>query len=140
MSRAEDRKAYIIGSGIAGLASAVYLIRDGGLSGEHVCIFEESKSYGGSLDASGTAESGYIMRGERMFEEHYVCTYDLLSNIPSYDNPDISARDDIFNFTRQASWHSMARLVDRAGKPIDVTSMGFDNRDRLALFWLILRS
>ena len=41
MNRAGERKTYIIGSGIAGLASAVYLIRDGGLSGEQVCIFEE---------------------------------------------------------------------------------------------------
>jgi oleate hydratase len=62
------------------------------------------------------------------------------SNIPSYDNPDISARDDIFNYMREASWRSMARLIDHAGKPIDVSSMGFDNRDRLALLWLILRS
>jgi oleate hydratase len=106
----------------------------------YICIFEESKNYGGALDASGDAQSGYIMRGGRMFEEHYVCTYDLLSNIPSYDNPDISARDDIFNFMREASWRSMARLIDHAGKPIDVFSMGFDNRDRLALLWLILRS
>ena len=74
-----------------------------------------------------------------MFEEHYVCTYDLLSEIPSFDNPNISARDDIFNFMREASWCSMARLVDHAGKPTDVSSMGFDNRDRLALLWLILR-
>jgi oleate hydratase len=140
MSRGGNRKAYVIGSGIAGLASAVYLIRDGGLPGEDICIFEESKNYGGALDASGDAQSGYIMRGGRMFEEHYVCTYDLLSDIPSYDNPDISVRDDIFNFTREASWRSMARLVDPAGKPIDVSSMGFDNRDRLALLWLMLRS
>jgi len=139
VNRAGERKTYIIGSGIAGLASAVYLIRDGGLSGEQVCIFEESQNYGGALDASGGAQSGYIMRGGRMFEEHYVCTYDLLSEIPSFDNPDISARDDIFNFMREASWRSMARLVDHAGKPIDVSSMGFDNRDRLALLWLILR-
>ncbi len=100
MNRAGERKTYIIGSGIAGLASAVYLIRDGGLSGEHVCFFEESQNYGGALDASGAAQSGYIMRGGRMFEEHYVCTYDLLSEIPSFDNPDISARDD----PKSGSW------------------------------------
>ncbi len=140
MSRARNRKAYVIGSGVAGLASAVYLIRDGGLPGEDICVFDESQNYGGALDASGDAQSGYIMRGGRMFEEHYVCTYDLLSKIPSVDNPDISARDDIVNFMREASWRSMARLVDHAGKPIDVSSMGFDNRDRLALLWLILRS
>ena len=140
MSRAGDRTAYIIGSGIAGLATAVYLIRDGGLSGERICIFEDLKVAGGSLDASGAAQSGYVMRGGRMFEAHYVCTYDVLSGIPSYDNPDISARDDIFNFTREASWRATARLVDRDARVLDVSSMGFDNGDRLALLRLLLRS
>lgn len=140
MSSARNIKAYVIGSGIAGLASAVYLIRDGGLPGENICVFEEAKTCGGALDASGTAQTGFVMRGGRMFDEHYVCTYDLLANIPSYDNPDISARDDIFSFTRDASWRSMARVIDRAGQPIDVSSMGFANRDRLALLLLILRS
>ena len=138
--RGGDRTTYILGSGIAGLASAVYLIRDGGLRGEQICIFEETVNYGGSLDAAGGVEAGYIMRGERMFSKRFDCTYDLLSEIPSYDSPDISARDDIFNFTRQGSWRSTTRLIDHAGKPIDVSSMGFDNRDRLALFGLMLRS
>ena len=75
-----------------------------------------------------------------MLEEHYISISDLLSEIPSFDNPDISARDDIFNFMQEASWRSMARLVDHAGKPMNVSSMGFDNRDRLALLRLILRS
>jgi myosin-crossreactive antigen len=105
------------------------LIRDGGLRGEQICIFEEKVNYGGSLDAAGGVEAGYIMRGERMFSKRFDCTYDLLSEIPSYDSPDISARDDIFNFTRQGSWRSTTRLIDHAGKPVDVSSMGFDNRD-----------
>ena len=129
MRRGGDRTTYILGSGIAGLASAVYLIRDGGLRGEQICIFEEKVNYGGSLDAAGGVEAGYIMRGERMFSKRFDCTYDLLSEIPSYDSPDISARDDIFNFTRQGSWRSTTRLIDHAGKPVDVSSMGFDNRD-----------
>lgn len=138
-SRADNRKVYIVGGGIAGLASAVYLIRDGGLRGEQISIFEEAETMGGSLDASGSAETGYIMRGGRMFDAQYVCTYDLLSEIPSYDNGGISARNDIFDFTRQASWHATRRLIDHEGNAIDVSSMGFDNRDRLALLWLILR-
>lgn len=135
-----DRRAYIIGGGIAGLASAVYLIRDGGLRGEQICIFEEAANCGGSLDASGSIETGYIMRGERMFSRYFNCTYDLLSEIPSYDNPDVSARDDIFNFTEQANWRATTRLIDRAGRPIDVSSMGFHNRDRISLLALMLRS
>jgi oleate hydratase len=140
LSQSGDRKAYIIGSGIAGLASAVYFIRDGGWPGGQISIFEDLKIAGGSLDASGAAQSGYVMRGGRMFEQHYVCTYDLLSGIPSYDDSNISARDDIFNFTREASWRATARLIDRDARVLDVSSMGFDAGDRLALLWLLLRS
>lgn len=63
----EEMKAYLVGGGIASLAGAVYLIRDGHLSGKHIRIFEETDLTGGSLDAQGSPESGYIMRGGRMF-------------------------------------------------------------------------
>ena len=71
-----NRTAYVIGSGISGLASAVYLIRDGGLRGEQICIFEEGENYGGSLDAAGNVDVGYTMRGERMFGKYFDCVYD----------------------------------------------------------------
>jgi oleate hydratase len=135
-----DRSIYIIGGGIAGLAAAVFLIRDGGVRGERITIFEEDKNCGGSLDASGAPTSGYLMRGERMFSKYFDCIYDLLSEIPSYDNPQISARDDIFNFTREAHWNATTRLIDKTGKSIDLSSMGFDNSDRFALLRLLLRS
>ncbi|QJU58286.1 hypothetical protein HL653_11260 [Sphingomonas sp. AP4-R1] len=37
-----DRKtAWFVGSGLAGLAGAAFLIRDGGVAGEHISILEE---------------------------------------------------------------------------------------------------
>lgn len=140
MTEAQQRTAHIIGGGVAGLAAAVYLIRDAGMLGEQVHILEENESFGGSLDAAGSALSGYVMRGERMFSKYFDCLYDLLSQIPSYDRSEVSARDDIFEFTRMANWHANARLLDRVGAPINVASMGFDNRDRWALLKLMLRS
>ena len=47
----ELTKAYIVGGGIAGLATAAYLIRDGRLAGTNISIFEEGTQTGGSLDA-----------------------------------------------------------------------------------------
>jgi oleate hydratase len=135
-----SRTVYIIGGGIAGLASAVYLIRDGGLRGDQICVFDEGACFGGSLDASGDRETGYIMRGERMFSKYSHCLCDLLSDIPSYDDPAVSARDDIFAFTRQASWFAKTRLLDGSGRPIDVSSMGFDNGDRFAMLALMFQS
>jgi oleate hydratase len=138
MNRTPQTKAYLIGGGIAGLSSAVFLIRDAGLPGKNICILEEGGSMGGSLDAAGNPDSGYIMRGGRMFEEHFECTYDMLSEIPSYDDEKISASEDIRNFYKEASWRSSTRLIDKEGKVVDVSTMGFDNGDRMALTKLML--
>jgi oleate hydratase len=61
-----DAVAYLIGGGIASLAAAAFLIRDGNFKGRNIRIFEESPQLGGSLDASGDSERGYVMRGGRM--------------------------------------------------------------------------
>ena len=140
MKATPNTKAYIVGSGIAGLAAAVYLIRDAKLAPQNVIFFEELKLLGGSLDSTGNASQGYFMRGGRMFEEHYVCTYDLLSGIPSLDDPNISARDDIFYFTWNNSWRANARLMDGDGRILDSSKMGFNLLDRFALLKLLALS
>ena len=65
-----NRKAFFVGSGIASLAGAAFLIRDGAIPGEAIHIFEELKITGGSLDGAGSADKGYVIRGGRMIEEH----------------------------------------------------------------------
>ncbi len=57
---------YFVGSGIASLAGAVFLIRDGGVAGKDITIFEECHALGGAFDAHGDAEHGYRMSGSRM--------------------------------------------------------------------------
>jgi oleate hydratase len=77
-----DTKAYLVGGGIASLASAAYLIQEGGIRGENIHILEEASEVGGSLDGQGSPETGYFMRGGRMFtDEAYTCTYDLLARV-----------------------------------------------------------
>ncbi|MFB7718976.1 oleate hydratase [Nocardia sp. NPDC056100] len=126
-------KAYLVGSGIASLSAAAFLIRDGGFAGSDIVILEEQGREGGSLDAAGSPETGYTMRGGRMFEIHFDCTYDLLRSIPSLDNPKVSVTDDTFAFHRDFAWNDHARLVDDTGVPIDAHTMGFSERDRLEL-------
>jgi oleate hydratase len=63
-----DRKAYFVGSGIASLAGAAFLIRDGLIPGDNIHIFEELKRTGGSLDGAGSADKGYFIHGGRMIE------------------------------------------------------------------------
>jgi protoporphyrinogen oxidase len=42
---------YLVGAGIASLAAAAFLIRDGDVPGHNITILEESERIGGSLDA-----------------------------------------------------------------------------------------
>ena len=72
-------KVYLVGRGIASLASAVYLIKDAKVPGENIHIMEQDNVTGGCLDGSGEEEKGYVVRGGRMHEMHYVCYWDLLS-------------------------------------------------------------
>jgi len=113
MEDSKSRKAYLVGAGIASLASAAYLIRDGGVSGKDIYILEESAQTGGSMDAHGSPEKGYTMRGGRMFdEEAYTCTYDLLSFIPQMGNPAKSVKAEMFEFNDKVQSHSNCRLVE----------------------------
>ena len=130
---ARDAKAYLVGGGIAALASAAYLIRDGGFAGQDIQIFEELAVLGGSLDGSGSAEDGYVIRGGRMFTyEAYTCTFDLLSFIPSLTDPERSVKDEIYAFNAAHVSQSRARLV-AGGRRLDASDLGLTNRDRLDL-------
>ncbi|MFF7645848.1 oleate hydratase [Streptomyces canus] len=124
-------KAYLVGSGIAALAAATFLIRDGGFDGADIHLFEEQHRIGGSLDADGTADAGYTMRGGRMFEAEFRCTYDLLSGIPTLDDPSVSVTQEILAGHEDFAWDDIARLVDGDGKIVDTRSMGFSEHDRL---------
>jgi oleate hydratase len=130
------KKAYLIGSGIASLASAAYLIRDGGVPGSNIVLFEESDQTGGSLDATGSPETGYTMRGGRMFEEAFNCTYDLLATIPSLSDPSKTVKEEIFTFHEQFAWHDEARLIDESGRRMDAHALGLRERDRIDLLTL----
>ncbi|MHB8442409.1 MAG: oleate hydratase [Candidatus Tyrphobacter sp.] len=134
----KDATAYLVGGGIASLAAATYLIRDGGFSGHSICVFEETLTIGGSLDAQGSAEKGYVMRGGRMFEEHYACTWDILSSIPSLDDSRKTVKDEIVEFSARFKTESRSRLVED-GKHVDMSSLGFSARDRLALVAIMVQ-
>ena len=132
-----SRHAYLVGGGIASLAAAAFLLRDGQLPGANIHIFEEAELIGGSLDAAGQADQGYVMRGGRMLNFSYRCTYELLDSIPSLEHAGKSVHDDIIAFNEQLKTYALARVVDRAGHIVDVSSMGFAEADRLALVELL---
>jgi len=129
-------RVYVVGGGIAALAAAVYLIRDGDLQGRHIHVLSEGEP-GGSLDSTGSAESGYSMPGSRMFGAAYVLTYDLLAGIPSIDDPGKSVLEDTFEFWQATPWDARARLVAN-GEIVDLSSWGFNDEDRVKLMGLML--
>ncbi|MFF3110914.1 oleate hydratase [Kitasatospora sp. NPDC057904] len=126
-------KAHLVGGGIAALSAAAFLIRDGGFAGDDIHLYEAQEVVGGSLDAGGTPETGYTMRGGRMFEPQFRCTFDLLSGIPSLDDPSKSVTQDILDSHAESPWDDAARLVDAKGRISDGHAMGFSERHRLDL-------
>ncbi|MER5635536.1 oleate hydratase [Kitasatospora sp. NPDC002227] len=126
-------KAYLVGSGIAALSAAAFLIRDGGFAGSDIHLFEEQEEVGGSLDAGGTPDAGYTMRGGRMFEAQFRCTYDLLSGIPSLDDPSVSATQDVYDSHQESPWDDATRLVGEGGAIRDGHALGFSEHHRVQL-------
>ena len=68
-----DRKsAYIVGSGLAALSAACFLVRDGQMKGEHIHILEKGTHPRRRLRRlSTTRRLGYVMRGGREMDNHF---------------------------------------------------------------------
>jgi oleate hydratase len=133
--RNEERKVHLIGSGIANLAVAAYLLKDGGFDGANIKIYEQDYVPGGCLDARGDPEKGYNMQGERMFEPNYVCFYDLTSFIPSLEDPNKSVKEDTLAYWRTYPWNNKCRLVDR-GKKLNADDYGLTAQDTMEMMAL----
>ncbi len=131
----KEAKVYIIGSGIAGLASAHYLIKDAGLLGKNIHILEKDAIAGGATDGAGDPEKGFVVRGGRMHEKHYECYWELLSHFPSLENPDLSIRDESFEFNERFVSNAQARLL-KGGKKVDVSSYGLSVKQQTELLKL----
>lgn len=131
------RKAYLIGGGIGNLAAAAFMIRDGNIAGEDICILDAAPFLGGSLDGSGNPERGYSLRGGRMFTfDNYECTWELFKSIPSTNCADKTVFEETVDFNEDHVSHAQARLVNAQRAKVPVSSMGFSMHDRLELLKL----
>jgi oleate hydratase len=122
---------YLVGGGIASLAAAAFLIRDGDIPGCAITILEQSSQLGGSLDGGGSPEHGYVIRGGRMLESKYLCTYDLFSSIPALAKCQ-SVTQEIFSWNQVMKTSSKARLV-RSGHRLDAPEYGLSEKQILSL-------
>ena len=91
------------------LAAAAFMIRDGGMPGANITIYETLPVLGGSLDATGGPETGYSLRGGRMFTtDNYECTWGLFKSIPLESGHFGFRRNHCFQRTEQIALASPA--------------------------------
>ena len=74
---ADEKHAWLVGGGLASLAAAAFLIRDGQVPGNHIHVLEEAELPGGACDGLFRPEMGFVIRGGREMENHYECLWDL---------------------------------------------------------------
>jgi oleate hydratase len=129
-------QTYCVGGGIAALAAAAFLIRDGGVPGKTITIIEDLAMIGGSLDGAGSPQGGYSARGGRMLESKYLCNFDLFSAIPTLDGSQ-TVTAEIFKWSETIQTSSKSRLM-RAGKRQIAPKFGLSEWQILAIEWLVI--
>ena len=112
----ERKSAYLVGSGLASLAAACFLIRDGQMQGGRIHILEEQKLPGGSCDGIKDPNRGYIMRGGREMENHFECLWDLFRSIPSLETEHASVLDEFYWLNKQDPNYSLCRATINRGE------------------------
>ena len=129
-------QVYMVGGGIASMAAAAFMIRDGDVFGKNITILEESDKLGGSLDGAGSAEHGYVLRGGRMLESKYLCTFGLFSSIPTLDESETVTQETLrWNDTMKTA--SKSRLF-RHGKRQTAPKFGLSEKHILTIERLVI--
>ena len=92
----DGKSAYLVGSGLAALSAACYLVRDAQMKGEHVHILEKDPIPGGACDGYKYQDIGYVMRGGREMDNHFECMWDLFRSIPSIEDENVTVLDEYY--------------------------------------------
>lgn len=112
----DHKSAYLIGSGLASLAAACFLVRDGQMPGSHIHILERESRPGGALDGDQMANVGYVMRGGREMDNHFECMWDLFRSIPSIETEGISVLDEYYWLNKKDPNYSLCRATVNRGQ------------------------
>ncbi|MVU77170.1 oleate hydratase [Nocardia sp. ET3-3] len=117
-----DRKVHLVGGGLAGLAAAVFLIRDGGVTGKAITVYEELTIPGGSCDGLLDEHKGFIIRGGREMEAHFETLWDLFRSVPSLNTPDASVLDEMYWIHKADPSTNPNRAIHDRGQRIEKMS------------------
>ncbi|EMB70877.1 oleate hydratase [Streptococcus mutans] len=112
----EHKSAYIIGSGLAALSAACFLVRDGQMPGKQVHILEKDPIPGGACDGYQYSDIGYVMRGGREMDNHFECMWDLFHSIPSIETEGISVLDEYYWLNKADPNYSLCRATKKQGQ------------------------
>ncbi len=113
---ADKKSAYIIGTGLAGLTAAFYLVRDGGVKGEHIHLLEKLELAGGSCDGRRDVTKGFYMRGGREMDNHFEIMWDVFRDVPSLETPGISVLDEYYRLNKRDPNYSLCRATVNRGE------------------------
>ena len=112
----EEKSAYLVGSGLASLAAACFLVRDAQMPGKNIHILEAMDIAGGACDGIDDPTRGYVMRGGREMEDHFECLWDLFHSIPSLEVPGASVLDEYYWLNKHDPNYSLCRATERRGE------------------------
>lgn len=112
----ELKSAYLVGSGLASLAAACFLIRDGQMKGDKIHILEELGLPGGACDGIKDNDKGFIIRGGREMENHFECLWDLFRSIPSLETEGASVLDEFYWLNKKDPNYSLMRATVNRGQ------------------------
>ena len=112
----DKKSAYLVGSGLASLAAACFLVRDGQMKGEHIHILEELSLPGGACDGIKDPNKGFIIRGGREMENHFECLWDLFHSIPSIETEGVSVLDEYYWLNKDDPNYSLMRATINRGE------------------------
>lgn len=110
------KSAYIIGTGLAGLSAAFYLVRDGQMKGEHIHLLEKLELAGGSCDGRKDITKGFFMRGGREMDNHFECMWDMYRDVPSIETEGISVLDEYYWLNKEDPNYSLCRATVKRGQ------------------------
>lgn len=135
----DKKSAYIIGTGLAGLSAAFYLVRDGQMKGEHIHLLEKLDLAGGSCDGRKDVTKGFYMRGGREMDNHFECMWDMFRSVPSIETPNVSVLDEYYWLNKHDPNYSLCRATINCGEDAHTDKMfKLDKKSALALSKLFI--
>lgn len=130
--------AWLLGSSIASLASAIHLIRDANIPASWIHIIESRRTSGDGLAIVGDPESGYDHRAACMPILSDICIEEIFTSVPSMTDSRGTAMD---NIEKAKKGLAPTCLFIQCGQDLEMIdtskfSVGLKVRAQLAVFMM----